>query len=74
MTSYKPAYDSDRVRQVFGNLSIDKARLPSSGLTKIGVPSFVAEWLLRYRDWETDRKSTRLNSSHSRAARMPSSA
>ena len=28
----------------------------------------------RYRDWETDRKSTRLNSSHSRASRMPSSA
>ena len=32
-----------------------------------------ANWLL-YRDWETDRKSTRLNSSHSRASRMPSSA
>ena len=30
--------------------------------------------LLCYRDWETDRKSTRLNSSHSRASRMPSSA
>ena len=29
---------------------------------------------LDYRDWETDRKSTRLNSSHSRAPRMPSSA
>ena len=29
---------------------------------------------LPYRDWETDRKSTRLNSSHSRASRMPSSA
>ena len=31
---------------------------------------------LLYRDWETsaDRKSTRLNSSHSRASRMPSSA
>ena len=27
-----------------------------------------------YRDWETDRKSTRLNSSHSGDARMPSSA
>ena len=27
-----------------------------------------------YRDWETDRKSTRLNSSHSAKARMPSSA
>ena len=29
---------------------------------------------MEYRDWETDRKSTRLNSSHSRASRMPSSA
>ena len=29
------------------------------------------EW---YRDWETDRKSTRLNSSHSGESRMPSSA
>ena len=29
---------------------------------------------ISYRDWETDRKSTRLNSSHSRASRMPSSA
>ena len=29
---------------------------------------------LRYRDWETDRKSTRLNSSHSGESRMPSSA
>jgi ATP-dependent Lon protease len=39
-------YNSDRVREVFGNLSIDKTRLPSSGLTGAGVPSFVAEWLL----------------------------
>ena len=27
-----------------------------------------------YRDWETNRKSTRLNSSHSGESRMPSSA
>ena len=27
-----------------------------------------------YRDWETDRKSTRLNSSHEIPSRMPSSA
>ena len=27
-----------------------------------------------YRDWETDRKSTRLNSSHITRTRMPSSA
>ena len=30
--------------------------------------------VIRYRDWETDRKSTRLNSSHSAKSRMPSSA
>ena len=32
-------------------------------------------WVLAgYRDWETDRKSTRLNSSHRSLSRMPSSA
>ena len=30
--------------------------------------------LVGYRDWETDRKSTRLNSSHLKLSRMPSSA
>ena len=30
--------------------------------------------LAAYRDWETDRKSTRLNSSHRSLSRMPSSA
>ena len=33
----------------------------------------VQEYTL-YRDWETDRKSTRLNSSHITRSRMPSSA
>ena len=32
------------------------------------------EELGNYRDWETDRKSTRLNSSHEIPSRMPSSA
>lgn len=39
-------YNNDAVKEVFNNLSIDKTRLPSSGLTNAGVPSFVAEWLL----------------------------
>ena len=47
-----------------------------------GRPEYWAEWLedglvveeLVYRDWETDRKSTRLNSSHRSLSRMPSSA
>ena len=30
--------------------------------------------MVEYRDWETDRKSTRLNSSHLKLSRMPSSA
>ena len=30
--------------------------------------------MTKYRDWETDRKSTRLNSSHITRSRMPSSA
>ena len=32
------------------------------------------ENIVQYRDWETDRKSTRLNSSHLKLSRMPSSA
>jgi len=35
-----------KIRDTFGNLAIDKRRLPSSGLTKLGVPSYVAEWVL----------------------------
>lgn len=47
MTSSRSSvYNSDHIREIFGNLSIDKTRLPSSGLTGAGVPSFVAEWLL----------------------------
>ena len=42
------------------------------------LPSFEefgnSDNLAKYRDWETDRKSTRLNSSHSAKSRMPSSA
>ena len=49
--------------------------------TEQGIKTaFVYEDLLNikgetdYRDWETDRKSTRLNSSHRSLSRMPSSA
>ena len=39
-----------------------------------GKELYNAQLLWYYRDWETDRKSTRLNSSHSAKSRMPSSA
>ena len=40
----------------------------------ISVIQNSARYEVGYRDWETDRKSTRLNSSHSGESRMPSSA
>ena len=46
-----------------------KIQIPD-GDWKIGVRYRTGD----YRDWETDRKSTRLNSSHSAKSRMPSSA
>ena len=42
--------------------------LPVNTINYTFIPS------AHYRDWETDRKSTRLNSSHSAKSRMPSSA
>lgn len=35
-----------KTREIFGNLSINKLRLPSSGLSKLGIPAYVAEWIL----------------------------
>ena len=41
----------------------------------IGYSEIVGVLIVKmYRDWETDRKSTRLNSSHRSLSRMPSSA
>ena len=41
---------------------------------KLYIISNAVGFFFIYRDWETDRKSTRLNSSHSAKSRMPSSA
>ena len=43
----------------------------SPGMMFMEMASYVGDV---YRDWETDRKSTRLNSSHLKLSRMPSSA
>ena len=37
---------SIKVRSAFGDLAIDKRRLPSSQLTKRNIPGYVAEWVL----------------------------
>jgi ATP-dependent Lon protease len=36
----------EKVRDVFGTLAMDKRRVDTSGLTKLGVPSYVSEWIL----------------------------
>ena len=56
---------------VFNLLSIIAFYFLSKELGETPTSALLASW---YRDWETDRKSTRLNSSHSAKSRMPSSA
>ena len=53
-----------------------KVLIGSDGVVEGDVSGHDADVLGRvsYRDWETDRKSTRLNSSHEFVSRMPSSA
>ena len=48
----------------------------SNFINKTGAYDVVIQkaYMAMYRDWETDRKSTRLNSSHITRSRMPSSA
>ena len=52
------------------NSDLPNPRLSTLGLSKDEISNIKKS----YRDWETDRKSTRLNSSHSAKSRMPSSA
>ena len=47
---------------------------PSSAVFEVNELHDIKEYQGIYRDWETDRKSTRLNSSHRSLSRMPSSA
>ena len=71
------------------NIIVEIARVSSSRKDKTEKPEGLINYLIKnshwspfehgfitfdYRDWETDRKSTRLNSSHSAKSRMPSSA
>ena len=51
-----------RLAELWSRLDENEAKL---------IVEYQTNW---YRDWETDRKSTRLNSSHSAKSRMPSSA
>ena len=72
--------DNTATGVLFGNSNIqfkdegDNRGTPSSVRNVDFVGTGVEATFEQYRDWETDRKSTRLNSSHSAKSRMPSSA
>ena len=59
-------------------INFEKSRISQNPNVKVNDIKISAKKELAlagwYRDWETDRKSTRLNSSHSGESRMPSSA
>ena len=72
------------IKAGFGGAPSVDYKLPITGLNvtpkitdtiTITIPSNIKDYEKAwYRDWETDRKSTRLNSSHITRSRMPSSA
>ena len=62
---------ADKVAIAKEELRILKAKAKKEVDTSDETKNKIAQ---AYRDWETDRKSTRLNSSHSGESRMPSSA
>ena len=66
MVDYSQGNDFDLNLQTMDDLH-------KPALDGIGYQDLIQEQTA-YRDWETDRKSTRLNSSHSAKSRMPSSA
>ena len=67
------AYNPDRLEHAQNCLK-NTSNIVKHTLIKIGVKDCKLCANPSYRDWETDRKSTRLNSSHRSLSRMPSSA
>ena len=69
LMSRRPGIGFAHLEQIAGNYTENpRSFMTLKGGYKVGLPRVL------YRDWETDRKSTRLNSSHSAKSRMPSSA
>ena len=70
--------EDNELREIFRTASEERLQAIDEGLLQLeqnpNNPELITAILREYRDWETDRKSTRLNSSHSAKSRMPSSA
>ena len=66
--------ESYKEEKEFREAQINALNTRYSKLDQYIAKSYMDKLEGRYRDWETDRKSTRLNSSHLKLSRMPSSA
>ena len=74
-SSNTSAYKASETGAVREGLGIPYTRhLPLEALAAAAASFEYGAQIYAYRDWETDRKSTRLNSSHLKLSRMPSSA
>ena len=73
MSDAKFKNDNGNVKGRVINKNSDGITISFSGIEKSNSSIFNDNTKI-YRDWETDRKSTRLNSSHRSLSRMPSSA
>ena len=81
---FEKAVTTGQYEEAFSEYVIEKTRklLPTKYKTQCYLETRYKDCLIygyidlmgQYRDWETDRKSTRLNSSHLKLSRMPSSA
>ena len=78
-SAHKTTFDAGYLVPVYVDevLPGDTFNLKMTAFARMSTPIYPLMdnmYLDSYRDWETDRKSTRLNSSHSAKSRMPSSA
>ena len=64
-------YSNPTFDPAYSNFKLEILKGLCSSYEEVGKVSLNESY---YRDWETDRKSTRLNSSHEIPSRMPSSA
>ena len=72
---------NNKWQEIENRIQLSKENIAESNITEAAANAKKAVELwkqealnTKYRDWETDRKSTRLNSSHEIPSRMPSSA
>ena len=74
ISSFEHAYPLEMYLQNVNGFEGDGELMSKFGVELKDTATFIVSKKRWYRDWETDRKSTRLNSSHSAKSRMPSSA